>query len=110
MKLIRYLILIISLFLLNAPMAFAQLRNPLGEGTTIPVLIGRVIKAVIGLSGVIALLVFVYGGFLWLISAGDANKVKKGKDAFTYALLGLVIIFTAYTAVNFVIKALQGNA
>jgi energy-converting hydrogenase Eha subunit E len=52
---------------------------------------------------------FVWGGFQYLLSAGDDNKVKKGKETIKNAALGIVIIFLAYTAVNALIVALQSG-
>ena len=109
MKHLKYILLNGIVLLLSASPALAALENPLGTGATIPILIGRIIRAILGLSGVVALLMFVYGGVLYLISAGDSKKVQKGKDTFTHAVIGLVIIFTAYTLVDFVIKALKGT-
>lgn len=108
-KLLPYLFVPVLVLCVQVPEVFAALQNPLGANASIPMLIGRLIRAALGLSGAVALLMFVYGGFMWLISAGDAKKVQKGKDTFTYAVIGLVIIFTAYTAVNFIIDALQGR-
>jgi hypothetical protein len=73
----------------------ATLSNPLGT-SDINVIIGNIIKILLGFSGSIAFLMFVWGGFLWLISAGDPKRVKKGKDTFIWASLGLVVIFTSY--------------
>jgi hypothetical protein len=76
-------------------------------GTSDPnVVIGRLVKAIIGISGSIALAVFIYGGALWLFSAGSQDKIKKGKSAMTYAAIGLAIIFLSYTIVAFVLEAL----
>ena len=87
------------------------LINPLGaDVTSIPVFIGNIIKAALGLSGSIALLMFVWGGMQWLISGGSAERVKKGKDTIIWAVLGLVVIFTAYTLVSVVVKALAGDS
>lgn len=107
MKSLRPLLLSGVLFFLSAPAAMAALQNPLGSNVTIPIIIGRIIRAILGLSGVLALLMFVYGGFLYLISAGDAKKVQKGKETFTNAIIGLIIIFISYTLVDFVIKSLK---
>jgi len=82
------------------------LINPLGSGVTIESFIGRLIKAILGLSGSVALLMFVWGGFQYLWSGGDDAKVKKGKETLKNAVLGIVIIFFAYTLVNTLIKAL----
>jgi len=85
--------------------AHAELLNPLGTGN-IYELIGRIIKALLGLSGSIALLMFVYGGFQYLTSAGDPGKVKKGKDTLVNAVLGLAIIFGSFIVVNQIILLL----
>jgi len=81
------------------------LQNFLGT-TDINVIIGRLVKAVIGIAGSIALAVFIYGGVLWMFSAGNPDKVAKGKNAMMYAAIGLAVIFLSYTLVAFVLKAL----
>ena len=63
----------------------------------------NIINAVLGIIGVVAVIFIVYGGFLYLTSAGDSSKVKKGKDALMYAIIGLVIVGLAYAIVNFVV-------
>ena len=85
--------------------AHAELFNPLGT-TSIEGFIGRLIKAILGLSGSVALLMFVWGGFQYLWSGGDPKKVEKGKETLKNAVLGIVIIFFSYTLVNSLIKIL----
>lgn len=86
------------------------LVNPLGE-TDVRVLFGRVIAAALSVIGSFALLMFVYGGVLWLTSAGSDKQIKKGKDTITWAVLGLVVIFSAYVLVNALITGITtGNA
>lgn len=76
-------------------------------GITDPnILINRIIKAIIGITGTAALVVFIYGGFLWLTSMGDAGKVKEGTNAMKWATIGLVVIFSAYILVNFILTSL----
>jgi hypothetical protein len=94
------------MIVLAASEAEKTLDNPLGT-TDIPSIIGRVIKALLGLSGAAALLMFVWGGFLWLISRGEPAQVTKGKDTLKWATIGLVVIFSAYILVNAVINALS---
>jgi hypothetical protein len=81
-----------------------ELTNPLGKGTTVPSLIGRVINAALGIVGSLALLMFVYGGFTWMLSGGNSSAVEKGKNILIWATLGLVIIFVSYALVNFIIN------
>lgn len=99
-----------SLMLITPFMASAALENPLGT-TDLHELIGRLIRTLLGLSGAAALLMFVWGGFLWLTSRGEPAAVTKGKDTLKWATLGLVVIFTAYILVNAVIDSLaKGTA
>jgi len=81
-----------------------KLPNPLGEGTTVFTLIGTSIQAFLGIVGIIALAVFIYAGITWLTSAGNPDKIKKGKDAMVWTAISLAIIFSSYALVTFVIS------
>lgn len=84
-----------------------KLPNPLGI-TSINSLAARLINFVLGLVGTISLVLFVYGGFIWMISAGSQEKVRKGRDIIVWAAVGMAVVFMAYTVVRFVIEGLQG--
>jgi len=79
-------------------------ENPLGV-TSVPRLIGNVIKTVLAIVGALALAMFIYGGFTWLTSGGSAEKIKKGKDILMWAVIGLVVIFASYSLVDFLLTA-----
>ncbi|MFH1173419.1 MAG: pilin [bacterium] len=81
-----------------------SLDNPLGENVTIPGLIGRIIKAILGVVGSIALAMFVYGGIIWMTSAGNNEMVQRGRDILIWASVGLVTIFGAYSIVSFIFE------
>lgn len=85
------------------------LYNPLGSNdydSDVRIILGRVIKGLLSIIGSIALLMFVYGGTLWLTSAGNPEFIKKGKDIIVWSVLGLGIIFSAYAITNALINAL----
>ena len=86
-----------------------SLSNPLGEGTTPNTLIARVINAILGVIGSLALLMFVYGGITWMTSGGSAEKVKKGRDIIIWSVIGLAVIFFSYALVNLVIFDIIGG-
>ncbi|MFH1315054.1 MAG: pilin [Candidatus Uhrbacteria bacterium] len=90
------------------PVLAVQLTNPLGD-VSIPVIIGRVISAALGLSGSAALLMFVYGGFLWLTSGGSKERIDKGKKTLVWAIIGIVVIFAAYVIVDNLILAITSG-
>ena len=82
-------------------------KNPIGA-TTPTVIIAGVIGKVLGIMGSVTLLVFVYGGFQWLTSAGNQEKVGKGSKTMLYAAIGLAVIFSSYAMLNLLIKFLEG--
>ncbi len=90
------------------PSAPVVLTDPLNLNTDAPIedLVARVIKAFLGIVGTIALVLFLYGGILWLTSAGNSSKVEEGRNVFVWAVLGLVVIFSSYVIVNFVFDKL----
>lgn len=64
------------------------------------------VRWIFGIVGGLALIMFVYGGLLMIISFGNEEKVKQGKSAIIASVIGLVIVFGAYLLVNFLLTAL----
>lgn len=65
-----------------------------------------IISVVLGVLGLLAVVVIIYGGFMYTSSAGDSTKTKKAKDAIMYGVIGLVIALLAYAIVNFVLSSI----
>lgn len=89
-----------------------QIPNPLGDDPAAKdprLLLGRIIGAILGIVGSVALILFIYGGVLWMTSAGNQERVRKGKEVIIWAVLGLGIIFTSYAVVKFIITAFVGT-
>jgi len=86
----------------------ATLPNPLGT-TNINTFAARIISYILGLVGTISLLLFIYGGLIWMTSAGNAASVKKGRDILVWAVIGMAVVFTSYILVKFVIQGVQGT-
>ncbi len=93
-----------------------QLVNPIGgsardggnkQGSVnIKLIVGNAIQVLLGIVGSITLVTFVYGGFLWLTSAGNSEKVQSGTNTLLYSTIGLFIIFGAYAILNTILKGL----
>ncbi len=67
----------------------------------------NVTKYLFGFVGTVAFAFFVYGGFTIVLSMGSSDKVGKGRDILIAAVIGIIISFSAYVAVDFVLDALQ---
>lgn len=112
LKQAKYLIsfvFLLSIMALPVLIQAAELKNPLGEGTTFESVIQNVISAALGLSGVLALIAFIYGGITWMTSGGDSSKVQKGKNMMIWAVWGIVIIFSSYAILSYIFTALVGE-
>lgn len=78
--------------------------DPVGEKqNTLTDDVTNVINGVITVLGLVCVVVMIIGGINYMISSGDASKVKKAKDTILYGLIGLVVCVLAYALVNFVI-------
>lgn len=85
-----------------------KLENPLPGVNSPEALIGKVIKAIMGIVGSIALVMFIYGGFVWMMAGGNSQAVDKGKSILMWAAVGLIVIFSSYALVRFVFKDFLG--
>lgn len=52
---------------------------------------------------------FVYGGLTMVLSFGNSEKVGQGKQILVAATVGMIIAFSAYVLVSFVVKAIGIN-
>lgn len=95
---------IISFILAFAPfIIFAQtLPNPIGEADP-RVVLGRAINGALSIVGALSLTTFVYGGFVWMLSFGNPEMIKKGLSILTWGFYGLMIIFSSYAIINFML-------
>ncbi len=64
--------------------------------------IAQGIKLVLSLLGTIFVVLVFYAGFLIFSSAGNEENVEKAKKIISYAVIGLIIILTAYSITAFI--------
>ncbi|MBI3573358.1 MAG: hypothetical protein HY092_04120, partial [Candidatus Kerfeldbacteria bacterium] len=63
----------------------------------------------LGLVGVLAVLMFVYGGFQYITAGGRASKVDEGTRVIQGTLIGIIISLIAYVIINFAVGAVTGT-
>lgn len=84
-----------------------DLRKEAGFGDkTIYQTVGSIIKVALGVVGLIAICLVIYGGFQWMTSGGSEEKVDEAKKLLYSGVIGLVIILSAYALSSFVLKTL----
>lgn len=99
----------------GAALTGAQIADVPGQAglilpTTDPrVIIAKIIRVALGFLGIVAVVFILYGGFLWMTSAGDEEKIAQAKKVIINATIGIAIILAALGIVQFIFRALLGN-
>ncbi len=60
-------------------------------------MIGSLIGSALEVLGIVALVLIIYAGFLWMTAQGETEKVEKARDILIQATIGLIIISLAYS-------------
>lgn len=71
-------------------------------------IIGRIINIFLGTLGIIFLLLLLYAGYTWMTAGGDEGKVKTARTTIRNAIIGLVIIASAWAITAFIFNQLVG--
>lgn len=134
MKLLKATILSVYIWISIPVLAFAQQRsqtttnilnnlgktakNPFGaedsgvSSVSVTSLIGNLVQVVLGFTGTVTFLVFLYGGFLWLSARGNDDQVATAKKYITNGLIGTILVIAAFSISIFltstVFKAVSG--
>ncbi len=83
------------------------IQEPLGlPSTDIRTIIANIIRIALGLLGLILVVLIMYAGFLWMTAGGNEEQIGKSKAMLKNAVIGLVIILSAYSIVWFVMRML----
>jgi uncharacterized membrane protein len=88
---------------------------PLKSGTLesnypdIATLISIIVKNSITIAGIILVFLLIYGGLMFIISAGsgDQKKSEQSKSIITSSLIGFAVVITAYFIVQ-IIEVITG--
>jgi len=81
--------------------------NATGLGDTDPrEMAANVVNVILGFLGIIAVILILAGGFMWMTAAGNEDKVGTAKKVMTAGVVGLVIVLAAFGIAKFVIGAL----
>ena len=68
-------------------------------------IVGKAVSVLLGIIGIVALLVFVVSGIMWIISRGEPKKLQMAQNSMIWAALGLFVIFISYVMVSFIINS-----
>ena len=69
----------------------------------------NLIRVVLGFLGLIAVVIILIGGFMWMTAGGNEDKVTKGRKYIINGAIGLVIVLGAFSIATFVISQINGS-
>lgn len=89
---------------------FALTEEEIGykSGLTDANALSTILNLVYFWAGVIAVIIILIAGFFFVTSRGDANQMKRAKDAIRGAVIGLIVVMVAFAITRFVIGGVQG--
>ncbi len=86
----------------NAAHGTNQPSQLFGAGSVI----STVTNVLLFIVGALSVIMVIVGGLRYVISGGNSTAVTAAKNTILYAIVGLVIAFLAFAAVNFVLNNL----
>lgn len=84
------------------------LKNPIAAND-VGSLLTTVINYVLGFIAVIAAAILVYGGIMYMTSAGNDDQLRSAKTIITSGIIGLILSLAAGVIVRLVISAVGGG-
>lgn len=67
-----------------------------------------VLNVVFTWVGIIAVIVIIVGGVLYMTAQGDPGKLAHAKNAIMFAVIGLIVALLSFAIVNFVLDRMKG--
>jgi hypothetical protein len=63
-----------------------------------------IIRILLTLLGTVFLAMTIYAGYLWMTAGGNEEQVTKSKKLLSQSIIGLIIVFSAYSITIFAFK------
>lgn len=101
---------------INGQVIEGPLKAPVGITgvagiNTLSDIVNILVQFLYPLAGMLLFVYLVWGGFDYLLSRGNPEKVKSGKAKITAALIGFILLVASYTIVRLIVHifGLQGG-
>lgn len=77
-------------------------KDKICEYPWVGIYIKTIYKFLVGISGMLAVIVMMAGGYYWLFSGGNAGRVTQAKEYIGGAVLGLTLALGSYMILNLI--------
>lgn len=86
-----------------------NLPNLIGPNT-ICAFVVNITNAILGFVGIIAVLMFLWAGILYLTSRGDVSQIQRANDVVKYAVIGAAFALLGTGLVQIILSIIGGRA
>lgn len=91
-------------FFVHAQVRAPKFDNPLGAGSTVFTILTRVINALLGFIGILAMLALVWGAIMIITAFGDDKKITTAKGIIFWSIAGVALAIVSYAIINTIRK------
>jgi len=75
---------------------------PTGGVDALPNIIHVGLDLLIVAAIILSLIYLVWGGFNWLMSEGEKQRINQARQKVVYAILGLIVVFLSFFIINLI--------
>jgi hypothetical protein len=73
---------------------------------SLPRVLGLVVASALSLLGIIFIILMVLAGYNWMMASGNEQKIEEAKNTIKRAIIGLVIVLSAWAIWRFILENL----
>ncbi len=67
----------------------------------------KIVSYIFPIAGLLSVGFIIYGGYMWMVSGGDPERVKQAQGTLTWAILGLIFTVLARVILGLIYGGLQ---
>jgi hypothetical protein len=102
--------ILVSPFIVNAQVSLGFPSSLAGlSSQDLKTTISNLVRVIFGFLGILLVLLLLYGGFLWMTSQGNEQQIERAKKVITSAVIGLVLVLSAFGIASFIVNSLVGG-
>jgi len=90
----------------TSPIGNISIEVPAAYSSDVGDIFNKVLGFVLVIAGILVFAYLIWGGVEWITSGGDSGKTEKARNKITGAIVGLVILVSAYAIFKLVLELL----
>jgi len=79
---------------------------PTSDASPISV-VSQIVNILLGFLGLLFIVLILYGGFMWMTSSGNEEKITKAKNIIGNSVIGLLIVLASFTISVFIFRNIK---